>query len=227
MTPKRFHTLKACLLRRQLNLTVVMDKIHKSRNFAAIVRNCDAVGIHEVHAVTESGELPKHHMTSAGAHKWISVRKYRDVETPLSDLRKQGFQLLAAHVGANSVDFREVDYTQPTAIIMGSELYGISESTALMVDKCVKIPMQGLVESFNVSVAAALILYEAQRQRDAAGLYQIPQISDTELSNTLFKWCYPQITDYCQRHQLPYPELDEDGFIVGKLADKDSTLQSS
>ncbi len=217
MTPERFRKLKACLLRRQLTLTVLMENVHKSRNFAAIIRSCDAVGISNAHATTETGHLPKHHMTAAGAHKWVNVHSYSNISVPLQKLRKKGFRILAAHVNKNSIDFRDANYTQPTAVVMGSELNGISEETALSADQCLKIPMQGLVESFNVSVAAALILYEAQRQREKAGMYEVPQISDAELRETLFLWSYPAIANYCQKHSLSYPELDEDGYIIGKL----------
>ena len=220
MTPERYHTLKACLSRRQLDLTVVMEKVQKSRNFAAIVRSCDAVGVHEVHAVTESGKMPRHHVTSAGTSKWVKVNCYRAIHTALDHLCTSGFQILAAHVRNESVDFRDVDYTKPTAIVLGSELQGISDRTAEVATKCLKIPMQGLVESFNVSVAAALILYEAQRQRDAAGMYCKQQISDENMDATLFEWCYPQVASYCQRHDLAYPKLDENGYIIGILPDR-------
>ncbi len=219
MTPERYKKLKACLLRRQLTLTVVMENVQKSRNFAAIIRSCDAVGISDAYAITDNGQLPRHHMTAAGAHKWVNIHNHSDISIPLTELRQKGFQILAAHPASNSADFRAADYTRPTAVVMGSELYGISKQTLENADQCLKIPMQGLVESFNVSVAAALILYEAQRQREASGLYQTPQISDKQLTQTLFKWCYPDIANYCQKHNLPYPELDDGGYIVGKLQD--------
>ncbi len=214
MSPERYQRLQQCLRKRQLDLTVVMENVHKSHNFAAIVRSCDAVGVHTVHAVTDTGDIGYHHQTSAGANKWVRVASTDNIQRPLRELRQQGFQLLAAHVRTESIDFREVDYTQPTAIIMGSELYGISEYTESEVDQCIMIPMQGMVESFNVSVATALILYEAQRQREQSGHYLKAQLQGQAYADTLFEWCYPDIAEQYQKQGKPYPKLDEDGYLL-------------
>ncbi len=214
MTPERYQRLQTCLMRRQPDLTVVMENVHKSHNFAAIMRSCDAVGIHEVHAVTTNGEIAQHHQTSAGANKWVNTHCYQDVKEPMEILKSRGFQLLAADTDMTAIDFRLADYTKPTAIIMGSELFGISPQTKSAVDQSITIPMQGLVESFNVSVATALILYEAQRQREAAGFYQKSRLTSEVFKKTLFEWCYPEIAAYCRRKETPYPELDEEGYIT-------------
>jgi tRNA (guanosine-2'-O-)-methyltransferase len=217
MTPQRYQRLRQCLLRRQLDLTVLMENVHKPHNFAAIIRSCDAVGVHRAHAVTESGGISSHHDTAAGANKWVYVDTYRDIQAPLALFRDNRFQILAAHVRPGSVDFRDVDYGLPTAVVMGSELEGISEAAAAAADRWIHIPMQGMVESFNVSVATALILYEAQRQRERAGLYDRPQLAGRRFDETLFEWCYPRIADYCQRHGFAYPELDAEGDMIGGL----------
>lgn len=217
MTPQRYLRLRQCLLRRQLDLTVAMENVHKPHNFAAIVRSCDAVGVHRVHAVTHDGDISRHHDTAAGANKWVRVETHSNIDTPLRHFRNGRFQILAAHVRPGSIDFRDIDYCRPTAIIMGSELEGISANAAAAADSWIHIPMQGMVESFNVSVATALILYEAQRQRERAGLYDRPQIHGEQLRDTLFEWCYPKVADYCRRHGFSYPELDEQGNLVGEL----------
>lgn len=225
MSPQRYRRLRQCLMRRQLDLTVLMENVHKPHNFSAIVRSCDAVGIHRVHAVTESGDISRHHDTAAGAQKWVNIETYNTIEKPLALFRDRGFQVLAAHVRDESVDFRRIDYTRPTAVIMGSELDGISDTAAAAADRWIYIPMQGMVESFNVSVATALILYEAERQREAAGLYDEPQLTGEPFERTLFEWCYPRIADYCRRRGVAYPELDEEGFITGPLPANESRFE--
>jgi len=216
MSPERYQRLKQTLDHRQLDLTVVMENVHKPHNFAAIVRSCEAVGVAQAHAMVRDGRMSKHIHTSAGSSKWVNVDSYNDIDEPFNKLRTQGYQLLTAHLDDSAVDFREVDYTKPTAIVMGSELHGISDHAAKMADQSIVIPMMGLTESLNVSVATALILFEAQRQRQAAGMYNKCQIDPNTYAKTLFEWCYPVIAKHCNEKGLPYPELDEDGYLPSK-----------
>jgi len=100
---------------------------------------------------------------------------------------------------------------------MGAELEGVGEYAAEHADQHVYIPMMGMVQSLNVSVAAALLLFEAQRQREQAGMYDRVQLSDEEFRTTLFEWAYPDLADLCRKRGAPYPELDEEGEIRGEL----------
>lgn len=216
MSPERYQRLKQTLNNRQLDLTVVMENVHKPHNFAAIVRSCEAVGVAQAHASIHDGRMSKHIHTSAGSSKWVKVDSYNNIDEPLNNLRQQGYQLLTAHLDDSAVDFREIDYTKPTAIVMGSELDGISDHAAEMADQSIVIPMMGLTESLNVSVATALILFEAQRQRQAAGMYGTSQIDPETYKKTLFEWCYPDIAKHCRDKGIAYPELDEDGYLPPK-----------
>jgi tRNA (guanosine-2'-O-)-methyltransferase len=124
---------------------------------------------------------------------------------------------VAAHPGGAAADYREVDYTVPTALLIGTELFGVSEAALREADCQVKIPMQGMTQSLNVAVACAIVLYEAMRQRDAAGLYGGRQL-DRELRDAQrFEWLHPALARYCSERGLPYPELDEEGDVVGRL----------
>lgn len=212
MSPERYQKFKQVLAQRQLDLTVVMENIHKPHNFSAMLRSCDAVGIHRAHAVTETGDITKHHHTSSGASKWIEIETHSQIETCLQTLKQQGFQCLAAGVSGDCKDFRAVDYTQPTAIIMGSELFGLSETAKSLADQLIQIPMIGQTVSLNVSVATALILYEAQRQR--ASQQQPSQLDKSSQEKLLFEWCYPAIAEKCRANNLPYPTLDENGYLT-------------
>ena len=214
MRPERFHRLRAVLSRRQTDLTVLMEKVNKTHNFSAILRNCDAVGVLDAHVVPPAHGLDLHHTSSAGTRKWIRVHRHADVAQAVETLRGQGFRILAAHPAEGAADFREMDYTGPTAFMMGAELYGVSEEGLGLADQFVMIPMMGMVHSLNVSVATALLLYEAQRQRSAAGMYAPRPLKGDELRRTLFRWAYPVLARRLDAEGLPYPDLDPDGGLL-------------
>ncbi|RAH17836.1 tRNA (guanosine(18)-2'-O)-methyltransferase TrmH, partial [Vibrio vulnificus] len=130
--------------------------------------------------------------------------------------KAQGMQVLVTNLSDSAVDFRQIDYTQPTAIILGSEKIGVSEQAKALADQDIIIPMVGMVQSLNVSVACAVILYEAQRQREAAGMYQNDESSiDAETINRiLFERGHPVLAKVAKRKGLAYPPLDDAGQIV-------------
>ncbi len=217
--PERYHRIRNVLDRRQPDLTVLMDRVHKPHNFSAILRNCDAAGVLELHAVPPRDGLTLHHETSGGSAKWMEVHEHPDGPAAVDHLQARGFQVVAAHPTDDAVDFRDVDYTRPTAILVGAELHGVSEEALEAADLTAVIPMVGMVQSLNVSVATALFLYEAQRSRAAAGMYMPPSRLETERDRrTLFEWCYPDFARRFRDLALPYPELGEDGEIVGDLS---------
>ncbi len=218
MTPDRFRRLRAALDRRQPDLTVLLENVHKPQNFHAILRTCDAVGIATAHAVTPDGPLRSHSFVAAGSDRWVAVETHLEIGPAFAALRQQGLRVLAAHLAPEANDFRAEDYTRPTAILMGQEKYGVSEEALAAADGFVRIPMAGLVSSLNVSVATALILFEAQRQRAAAGLYDGPRLDPATYDKTLFEWAYPELADYCRRRGRPYPRLDEDGELLDPIA---------
>jgi len=220
MTPERYFKAITVLNRRQLDLTVVMEHVHKPHNLAAIIRTCDAVGISQIHAITDNARLPVRKKAASGSGKWVDIVVHDQLAEAVTSLREKGQRVYCAHHSKRAVDFRDIDYTQPTAIIMGSELKGVSTEAIAAADGEISIPMLGMVQSLNVSVAAALILYEAQRQRHTAGLYQQVQTSADQYQKTLFEWLHPTVTRYCKRHDIPYPELDDEGFIKEALQDR-------
>jgi len=214
MTPERFAKLKHVLARRQPDLTVLAADVHKPHNVSAIVRTCDAVGIHRVHAVSPRGEFRHHRMATGGSRHWVELRLHASFGAAARSLRTDGWQLVAAHPHEDARDFRDVDYTQKTAIVLGSELLGLEQKAIESADHIVTIPMQGMVESLNVSVAAALILYEAQRQRAAAGLYAESRLNKAEFDRKLFEWAYPRIAARLRELDIPYPALSESGELL-------------
>lgn len=217
MLPERFHRLRSVLERRQPDLTVLMEQVNKPHNFSAILRSCDAVGVLEAHAVPPEGGLPLSRDTSAGTARWIPVHRHPDPATAIAALRGRGFRLLAAHPGPEARDYRDEDFTGPTALVLGAELHGLGEATLERVDGCITIPMRGMVRSLNVSVAAALLLYEAHRQRDEAGMYDRSRLPPDRFRRILFEWAWPTLARRFREKGAPYPELGKDGEIVGSL----------
>jgi tRNA (guanosine-2'-O-)-methyltransferase len=217
MLPDRFRRLRSVLQRRQPDLTVLMEQVNKPHNFSAILRNCDAVGVLEAHAIPPHGGLSLHHETSAGTARWVSVRRHPDVKSAAAALSGAGFILVAAHPGDAAKDYRDADLTRPTALVMGAELHGVSDEALALVDEQVVIPMAGMVRSLNVSVAAALLLYEAYRQRDAAGMYDRSRLPGDRFDRLLFEWAYPDFARGFRERGLPYPALGDDGEILGSL----------
>lgn len=193
-----------------------MDEVHKPHNFAAVIRSCDAVGIGRVHFVP-TDDYQTTHRTAMGASRYVEVVRHGDLDAAVATLRAQGMALVAAHPSSDSVDFRELDYTRPTALLLGTELEGVSDAALAAADHHVVVPMRGAVASLNVSVAGAVILYEAERQRAEAGLYDRPLRDDAEIRRTLFEWAYPRIAELCRRRSVPYPPLGDEGEILGEV----------
>ncbi len=213
MTPRRYAKLKALLAARQPDLTVLLDHVHKAHNIAAVVRTCDAVGIGEVHVtVPEERRLERHHGISGGSRKWVRLHAHHRVDEMLETARQAGQQIVAAHPADNCVDFRNIDYTRPTALLMGAELWGVSDAGLAQADHHISIPMAGMVASLNVSVAAAVILYEAQRQREAAGHYARP-FDECAHAATLFELAYPRLAVRFRAAGEAYPRLQVDGRL--------------
>lgn len=213
MNPERFKRLARALRRRQPDLTVLLERVHKSHNLSAILRNCDAVGVLEAHAIPPEEGLQIHSHTSAGTAKWVRLVRHRTIQAAIGDLKGRGFRILAAHPDPDAVDFREVDYTLPTALMVGGELLGLSGEALALADERISIPMVGMAQSFNVSVAAALLLFEAYRQREAAHMYDESRIAPEDMERILFEWAYPRIARHCRDRGTPYPSLGQDGGL--------------
>ncbi len=212
MTQKRLAKINNVLNRRQPDLTVIMENVHKPQNMAAIARTCDAVGIPEIHvAVNYKRHSFLNSKSAGGCKKWIKTVSHKTIEDAFGIVRGKGFQILVAHFSENAAHFRDVDYTIPTAIVVGSELDGISAYAAENADQNIIIPMMGMSQSLNVSVATALILFEAQRQREKKGLYNKESY---ETKRFPMEWAYPSLAKKYRVRNLPQPDIDEEGNII-------------
>jgi tRNA (guanosine-2'-O-)-methyltransferase len=214
MTPERLERINMMLDHRQPDLTVCMEGVHKSHNLAAVVRTADAIGVSDVHAIWKSDEMEVRGGSAAGSQNWIDVHNYSKTKDAIDELKKQGMQILVTNLSDTAVDFSEIDYTKPTAIILGQEKFGASDVALAMADQDIMIPMVGMVQSLNVSVACSVILYEAQRQRQLAGMYDTPGIDENRRQRFLFEGGHPIFAEACNRKGLPYPTIDKDGQII-------------
>lgn len=204
------------LATRQPDLTVCLEQVHKPHNVSAIIRTADAVGIHQVHAIWSTTQMYTRLSSAAGSNSWVQVKTHSHIADAITHLKSQGMQILATHLSDKAVDFREIDYTRPTCILMGQEKTGISQEALALADQDIIIPMIGMVQSLNVSVASALILYEAQRQRQNAGMYQRAQsvLPQEEQQRLLFEGGYPVLAQVAKRKGLPQPYIDDQGQVI-------------
>lgn len=190
-TSRRQERIESVLARRQPSLTVVLEDVHDPHNASAVLRSCDAVGVLDVHLVYVNEEPPRKSFgrsTSASAAKWIRLHQHESIEACYAVLREQGFTIAATALETDSKDFYSTDLTRPTALVFGNEMRGVSEAAIAGADMTVYIPMQGMVESLNISVSCAVTLYEAMRQRAAAGMYETPQLSESEMNAIRDEW---------------------------------------
>lgn len=220
MSPERYQRIREVLEKRQTDLTVCLENVHKPHNVSAVVRTCDAVGIHRVHTVWEK-QYQFRRGTAMGSQQWVRQTNHMNIADAMTDLKGQGMQVLVTNLSETAVDFRDIDYTKPTAILFGQEKYGATDEAKALADQDIVIPMMGMVQSLNVSVAAALVLYEAQRQRTIAGMYNTQNLAEEECQALAFENGYPRLFKLCQRKGLALPPINE----LGEIAADDSWWQ--
>lgn len=190
LTNARKHRLRSVLERRQPDLTLVLNNIHDPHNVSAILRSCDAFGVFEVHLYYTHESFPVLANSSSGsAKKWIELTRHRDAQSMIDRLTAQDMRILATGFSSQAKSVEEIDFTCPTAIILGNEHRGVDSEVKAYVAEEIYIPMFGMVQSLNVSVAAAIILYEAMRQRQAVGRYASSSFPKKRLEELYANWC--------------------------------------
>lgn len=190
MTPARFQRFNAVLNRRQPGLAVVLENVHDPHNISAVMRSCDAVGIQDIYILTT--DIPRHKKwgfkSSRSASKWLSIHTFDDREKCIQALRSRYTYILAAALVNEATNLYELDLTQHTALVFGNEKDGVSKELLACMDGCFLIPQMGIIQSLNISVACAVSIYEAYRQRNAAHLYDSPQLSPEQKNSLLKQW---------------------------------------
>lgn len=188
-TEKRIEKIKWVVSKRQPSLNVVIENIHDPHNVSAIFRTCDAAGIPKVSLIYNLEKFPKiGKKSSASAYKWIEREKFKSVDECYSHLRKEKFNIYASSLKADSISLYDLDFTAKSAIVFGNEHRGLSPEAEELANKRFFIPMFGMVQSLNVSVSAAITIYEALRQRSLNGFYDESEMSLKELNKLIDEW---------------------------------------
>lgn len=188
MTPERKDKLTSVLNKRQNDLTIVLENVFDPHNISAVMRSCDAVGIQDIYILNT--KIPRHKKwgakSSSSAAKWLTIHQFENTEECFAAVRKNYSTILTTHLSSDAVDLYSVDLTQRVALVFGNEHSGVSDEIRNLADGNFVIPQQGIIRSLNISVACAVTLYEAFRQKKNAGHYDQPKING-ERYNELFK----------------------------------------
>ena len=186
---KRTNKIISVIKSRQKSLHVVLENIHDPHNVSAIFRTCDSVGIGKVSLVYNLDEFPKiGKKSSASAYKWVEKEKYKNIKECLGSLKKKKFKIFVSSISDDSKSIYDLDLTQNVALVFGNEHRGVSSEAESLADEKFIIPMHGMVQSLNVSVAAAVVLYETLRQRRIKGMYDKSGFSKEELNSKIEDW---------------------------------------
>jgi tRNA (guanosine-2'-O-)-methyltransferase len=188
-TDRRRERVKRLLSLRQPDLRVVLEGVAIAHNASAVIRTCDAAGILYLDLVSPNPDLLGiNKAISTRAEKWLDVRIHRSLEACLLPLKEKGTKVAVTHLGEEAVDYTELDYTLPLALVFGSESEGVSPEALKLADHRIRIPMLGMVQSLNLSVSVGVILFEALKQRRAGGFYDRRRLADEEFERYLRKW---------------------------------------
>lgn len=190
MNDARTKKLLQVLSQRQVDIGVVMENVHDPHNISAVMRTCDAVGIQDIFVLTTI--IPRHKRfgvkSSSSAAKWLTIHEYTDAAACFAELRKRYTKILTTHLASDAVNLFDIDFTGSIALVFGNEHDGVSEEIRRLADGNFIIPQMGIIQSLNISVACAVSIYEAMRQKTAAGHYAQSRIPDERLKEIKKEW---------------------------------------
>ena len=186
----RIKRIRQVLERRQPDFSLILENINDPHNLSAVIRSCDSVGIYEVCLLYHSGQkMPQLSFTSSSsAIKWINFHIFNNMHQCIDYLHSQGKKIFTTKLDSNAISLYEMDFRQSIALAFGNEHSGISDELFAQSDGNFIIPQVGMIQSLNISVAAAVSLYEGYRQRQAAGYYNTPRLNQNEIEQQLSKW---------------------------------------
>ena len=202
MTPERHNKLTSVLNKRQGDIAIVMENVFDPHNISAVMRTADAVGLQDIYILNT--KIPRHKKwgakSSSSAAKWLTIHQFENAEECFSSLRNRYSKILTTHLSSDAVGLYEIDMTQPIALVFGNEHSGVSDEIRALADGNFIIPQIGIIQSLNISVACAVTLYEAFRQKTNAGQYNQPSLDDVRFSELYNQW------------SLPNPKYGRDGL---------------
>ncbi|MCK5087089.1 MAG: RNA methyltransferase [Melioribacteraceae bacterium] len=189
-TDKRLNKIIKVLTSQQHSLKIILDNIHDPHNVSAIFRTCDSVGVPKISLLYNEEKFPKiSKVSSSSASKWIEVEKFKSTQECYDSLRKEGFKIYASLLSKKALNLYDIDLSEKVALVFGNENRGVSDEAAELADEIFYIPMHGMIQSLNVSVAAGVCLYEARRQRSLKRMYENSELSEEELQKRIDNWC--------------------------------------
>lgn len=190
MTPERSSKLLNVLSKRQASLTIVMENIEDPHNVSAVLRSCDAVGIQDVYVINNKEPRRKKwgYRSSSSAAKWLSVHQYDSLNECVADVRKNHKHILTTHLSSDAVSLYELNLTESVALVFGNEHFGVSDEMRSLSDGNFLVPQVGIITSLNISVACAVSIYEAFRQRTVAGMYDTPTLPQQRIAGLKQEW---------------------------------------
>jgi tRNA (guanosine-2'-O-)-methyltransferase len=190
MTPERRERLLTVLNKRQSGITVVLENVFDPHNISAVMRTCDAVGLQDVYVL--NNRIPPHKKwgskSSSSAAKWLTIHQFTDATECFNRLRENYDLILTTHLSSDAVSLHEIDFRNKIALVFGNEHSGVSAEIRALADGNFIIPQVGIIKSLNISVACAVTLYEAYRQKTVAGHYQTPSLPDARRKELLSEW---------------------------------------
>lgn len=195
MTPERTEKLLNVLSKRQNNLTVVMENVQDPHNISAVMRTCDAVGIQDIYILNT--KIPRHKKfgakSSSSAAKWLTIHHFDNAENCFKELRKNFDLILTTHLSSDAVSLYEIDFTKSVALVFGNEHSGVSDEVRTLADGNFIIPQMGIIQSLNISVACAVSIYEAFRQKQHAGHYLQSTMPKEKMKTLMNDWGFNEI----------------------------------
>ena len=190
MTPERKQKLISVLNKRQNDITIVLENVFDPHNISAVMRTCDAVGVQDIYVLNT--KIPRHKKwgakSSSSAAKWLTIHQFEDASACFSSLRKCYSTILTTHLSSDAVSLHKGDFKKSVAIVFGNEHDGVSEEIRKLADGNLVIPQVGIIRSLNISVACAVTLYEAFRQKEQAGHYNHASMDNMNMNILLEKW---------------------------------------
>ncbi len=190
MTPERNERLTSVLVKRQPGLTVVLENVFDPHNISAVMRTCDAVGIQDIYIL--NNKIPPHKKwgakSSSSAAKWLTIHQFTDANECFRILRNNFNKIYTTHLSSDAIGLYELDLTDSVALVFGNEHSGVSEEIIAMADGNFIIPQVGIIKSLNISVACAVTLYEAFRQKSIAGHYDQPAFTGEKMATLRQEW---------------------------------------
>lgn len=191
MTTERESKIRHVLNRRQSDLVVVIENVQDPHNISAVMRTCDAVGVQDIFVLTT--KIPRHKKfgtkSSSSALGWLTIHQYDDTTTCMEAVKQKSAKIYATHLGKQSESLYDMNLTESIALVFGNEHSGVTEECLNYCDGNFIIPQMGMIQSLNISVACAITLYEALRQRNIAGFYNgEPRLKDTEWKQLANNW---------------------------------------